>query len=215
MTIEYARVNDIKFELLKNKTRGKCTMILEYKDTKDPLPTKVKVIANIFSAWIDTQKMNMVRCWMVTPKNSKMLLQLLKVKGSLSCPESEFILTGDKKILRYGTIKEYSCTGEDWSVVTWFDNKVKLIKKLIDMASKFCQVAGFNIADLTKIPDSVVNKYGFVAVNDYFNLGPPMWTATDVDRSIVGDEYVDRQVKNLRFINLIRKYLGDENAKSE
>lgn len=212
MAIEYARVSDIKFELLKNKKMGRCTMIIEYKDTKEHTPTKVKVIASIFSAWVDTHKMNMVRCWMVTPKNSKILQSLLKLKGSLSCPENEFILTGDKKILRYGVNKEYTCTGEDWSSVTWFDNKVKLIKKLIHEASRYCQVAGFNIADLTRVPDSVVYKYGFVAVNDYFNLGPPMWTATDIDRSIAGDEYINKQIKNIKFINMIRKYLGDKEA---
>lgn len=213
MIIEYARVNDIKFELLKDKKKGRCVFIVEYKNAKEKMPTKIKFIASIFSAWIDTQSMNMVRCWMVMPRNSRILLELLKYKCELSCVESSFTITGNKKILRYGLANgNYTCTGEDWSTTTWFDNKVMLIKKLIDSASKFCQVAGFGVANLLKIPDSAVTKYGFATVADYFGLGPPMWIATDIDRTIAGDEYINRQVKNIRFINSMRKYLGDKKA---
>lgn len=211
MKLDYARINDIKFELLKNKTRGRCVMYIEYKELNEKLPTKFKVIATIFSAWYNSQDMDMVRCWMIMPKNSKLFQSLFKEKGFLSCPRSEFNITGNNKIIHYG-IKRYTCTGENYETLNWFNNKVMLINELIKIAGKYCQVAGFNICDLTKIPDSVLQKFGFVKVMDYFCLGLPMWYAIDLETSVAGNDYVNKTVNNIKFISTLRKYLGDVNV---
>lgn len=183
----------VNFKIKRSDRTGTVQFGCEIFDSKAVSLAEGKITAPLLTAWVDEDRMDMIKCHFLLPITSKNrtqaklarhILEVLVKGGPQQFGKRELDITANTDGLCIMAVKPGQMYSEydkiDYRRYKVADNKAMAMQYLIEEMRSYVTVGGTKLIDFSILDEDILLEIGFEKIADQVGKGLPMWKCYDM-----------------------------------
>lgn len=194
----------VNFKIKRSDKTGTIHFGCDIYDSKGVQLEQGKITAPLLTAWVDEDRMDMVKCHFVLPitstnrvqaKLSRHILEVLVKGGPQKFGNTGFDITANTEGMCIMAVKPGTMYSQ-YDKITYkpyriADNKATAIQYLIEQMRDYgVSVGGTKLIDFSILDEDILLEIGFEKIADQLGKGLPMWKLFDMLTVSIEDQYL-------------------------